>query len=132
MPIELRCSQCDKLLRVPDDSAGKTAKCPECGGLTSVPDAEKGTSAASVPNPFADPTAASAGAVPRLGDPANPYAKAAPADQPAYQWKSVAAGDLVHSRVDLGELFHRSWDLFTRQLGTGVLFGLICLGPDQA
>jgi hypothetical protein len=80
-----------------------------------------------VPNPFADPSGASAGAVPRLGDPANPYAKAAPADQPAYQWKSVAAGDLVHSRVDLGELFHRSWDLFTRQLGTGVLFGLICL-----
>ena len=33
MPIEFRCSQCEQLLRVPDDSAGKNARCPKCQAL---------------------------------------------------------------------------------------------------
>ncbi len=132
MPIELRCSRCDKLLRVPDESRGKTARCPQCGGLTSVPAAKEGTSAASAPNPFADASPASAGAVPRLGDPTNPYAKAVSPDQPAYQWKTVGPGDLVHSRIDLGELFSHSWKIFTGQVGMGVLFTLICFGIGMA
>ena len=37
MPIEFRCTQCDKLLRTPDDTAGKQAKCPECGAILPVP-----------------------------------------------------------------------------------------------
>ena len=31
MPIEFRCTQCNKLLRTADASAGKKAKCPDCG-----------------------------------------------------------------------------------------------------
>jgi len=37
MPIEFRCPSCDKLLRTPDQSAGKKAKCPQCGTITNVP-----------------------------------------------------------------------------------------------
>lgn len=37
MAIEFRCRQCGRLLRVPDDAAGKSAQCPECQGLTTVP-----------------------------------------------------------------------------------------------
>lgn len=37
MSIEFRCTQCDKLLRTSDDTAGKQAKCPECGTLMTVP-----------------------------------------------------------------------------------------------
>ncbi len=37
MAIEFRCRQCGRLLRTPDDAAGKSAQCPECGGLTTVP-----------------------------------------------------------------------------------------------
>ena len=47
MPIEFRCTQCGKLLRTNDDSAGKQAKCPQCGLVLPVP----GGMAA--PNPFA-------------------------------------------------------------------------------
>jgi phage FluMu protein Com len=39
MSIEFRCSQCDQLLRVPDDSAGKNARCPKCQALMIVPSA---------------------------------------------------------------------------------------------
>ena len=37
MPIEFRCTQCNQLLRVPDDSAGKAARCPKCQALLTVP-----------------------------------------------------------------------------------------------
>jgi hypothetical protein len=37
MPIEFRCPQCQKLLRVGDDAAGKQAKCPACATLVAVP-----------------------------------------------------------------------------------------------
>ena len=39
MPIEFRCTRCDKLLRTPDDAAGKQAKCPECGAILAIPSA---------------------------------------------------------------------------------------------
>ena len=37
MPIEFRCSQCGKLLRTGDDTAGRQAQCPECGTISIVP-----------------------------------------------------------------------------------------------
>lgn len=39
MAIEFRCPQCQKLLRVGDDAAGKQAKCPGCGAQVTVPSA---------------------------------------------------------------------------------------------
>ncbi len=46
MPIEYRCPSCSKLLRVPNDAAGRQAKCPACGASTTVPAAETGDSPA--------------------------------------------------------------------------------------
>lgn len=40
MPIEFRCSQCGRLLRTGDDTAGRMAQCPECGAQTPVPELE--------------------------------------------------------------------------------------------
>ncbi|HVX60483.1 MAG TPA: YIP1 family protein [Pirellulales bacterium] len=37
MPIEFRCNQCSKLLRVGDETAGKQAKCPSCGTVQTIP-----------------------------------------------------------------------------------------------
>ncbi len=39
MPIEFRCSNCNRLLRTGDETAGLQAECPECGALTTVPEA---------------------------------------------------------------------------------------------
>lgn len=36
MAIEFGCGECGKLLRVPDDAAGKQARCPSCGGIQRV------------------------------------------------------------------------------------------------
>ncbi len=50
MPIEFRCSQCGKLLRTGDDTAGRQAQCPECGTISTVP-APAGPQGPSVPPP---------------------------------------------------------------------------------
>jgi TM2 domain-containing membrane protein YozV len=39
MPIEFRCVNCRKLLRVADSDAGRRAQCPECGAVLTVPSA---------------------------------------------------------------------------------------------
>lgn len=37
MPIEFRCTSCNKLLRTADETAGKQAKCPQCGTVVDIP-----------------------------------------------------------------------------------------------
>jgi hypothetical protein len=37
MAIEFRCSQCGRLLRTGDETAGRMAQCPECGSQTPIP-----------------------------------------------------------------------------------------------
>jgi hypothetical protein len=91
MPIEFRCGQCNQLLRVPDDSAGKNARCPKCQALMTVPAAsgEAPSSAAppvgsAMPGAATDPfyfNAAGGGGAPGMPPPppppANPYSEAA-------------------------------------------------------
>jgi len=67
MPIEFRCTNCQKLLRTQDDTAGKQAKCPTCGTILRIP------SPASGPPPL-EPMAG--------GPPASsPFAGAAPSGE---------------------------------------------------
>lgn len=40
MAIEFRCTQCNKLLRTGDDTAGKRVKCPDCGTISEIPTPE--------------------------------------------------------------------------------------------
>ncbi|HUY91620.1 MAG TPA: DUF4190 domain-containing protein [Pirellulales bacterium] len=37
MPIEIACPQCQQMLRVPDEAAGKKARCPACQTIVDVP-----------------------------------------------------------------------------------------------
>jgi hypothetical protein len=67
--IEFRCSQCGKLLRTGDDTAGKQAKCPSCGSVQAIP-----TSSA----PFGPPGEPA----PNLPPPPQPSPFSAPAANP--------------------------------------------------
>jgi phage FluMu protein Com len=55
MAIEFRCTKCNKLLRTPDDTAGKHAKCPECGEILLIPTAGAFTTPRSVGGSGATP-----------------------------------------------------------------------------
>jgi phage FluMu protein Com len=37
LPIEFHCSECGKMLRTPDNSAGKKGRCPDCGTIMTIP-----------------------------------------------------------------------------------------------
>ena len=51
MAIEFRCTQCNRLLRTGDETAGRHAQCPECGAISIVPSST--ASSETSPSPFA-------------------------------------------------------------------------------
>ena len=62
MPIDLVCNSCSRVIRAPDDAAGKQVRCPHCQAINEAPQAAElveGSPFAGVPgaasNPFAPP-----------------------------------------------------------------------------
>jgi phage FluMu protein Com len=150
MPIEFRCTQCNRLLRTGDDAAGKEAKCPGCGQVLTVPVAAGAAAAGGIPpappvsvdiptaapgvppsagaTPFGAPWPGAAPGGPQgpggprgPSGPVNPYQS--PGDFAATpSWlPAVAPGAIVPTRVDLGDVFSRAWTVFKDQYG-------MCLG----
>ncbi len=137
MPIEFRCTQCAKLLRTGDDTAGKKARCPGCQTILTVPSGEQPPPRQAPPpqpesgageNPFASGYAgqgyASQGPQPDSG---NPYqAPGEYAMQTDYHAVG-ASGEIRPSSIGFGETFSRTWAAFTDQLGMCVLVAFLCL-----
>ncbi len=114
MPIEFRCPACQKLLRVPDASAGAQAKCPECGAIAAIPSA--GTDRA----PAAD--SAAVGSSPYELE--NPYA--APTVGPASKGPKVSlAAGVEATPADVGEILNYAWEVWKSNLG--LLVGVTCV-----
>lgn len=111
MPIEFRCTQCNKLLRTGDDTAGKQAKCPECGAVMTIPMPDLGAAAPSQPmgsfeaaqSPFAAPSS------PMPQDSENPYQSPMGA---GLEQQFVPSGQIRPTRVDFFEVFNRTWTVF--------------------
>ena len=81
MPIEFPCTSCGRLLRTPDETAGRQAKCPSCGSVQPIP----GTGETPSPPSAAGPESSAAPAAvppgtdsgpPSLGT--SPFAKTLP------------------------------------------------------
>lgn len=137
MPIEFRCPQCQKLLRVGDDAAGKQAKCPSCAALVSVPSPAAPTAAAPPPvdeygleppppPPPSGSPFASGGANP-FGAPAmpqqrpamasdNPYA--APLSNAQNPYASPLTGGAIQpSQISVNGVFETMWPVFKANMG---------------
>ena len=104
MAIEFRCTQCGKLLRTGDDTAGKPAQCPECGALTTIP-----------------PAGAAPGNA-RPVDSGNPYQSPSPF---APLDPNQPPGAMRPTILDLGDVFSRTWSIFKEQWGMCVAASLI-------
>ena len=72
MPLEFRCIQCRKLLRVSDDAMGKKARCPDCGTIQETSGAA-GTSPIAIPTPTSQ--SPFAGGQPSTDPPTNPFSE---------------------------------------------------------
>jgi phage FluMu protein Com len=95
MPIEFRCTQCQKLLRTPDGSSGREAKCPQCGAIVKIPEPAAAAHSASTPP------------VPPLD---NPYASP-PRLSPEMASRSVATA-FQPTRIEVGDVLSRTWEIF--------------------
>jgi phage FluMu protein Com len=124
--LDFRCERCGKLLRAPDDTAGRQSRCPECGNIQTIPQSSTASPLAAEAVRGAPPVMPGAGASPFAGaaptqsyaDPNNPYA--APVYDPnvmAY----AAAGAVVPTAIDVGTVVSASWAVFKANMGMSVL-----------
>jgi len=135
MAIEFRCPQCQKLLRVSDDSAGAKAKCPSCSAVVDVPASEQSAAdgddlshvpPASATNPFGgDPSFQSK---PLANESENPYGSPAGVYQPV-SIKPSHATEIVPTPADPGQIISYAWEVWKNNLGllvgiTAVVFGI--------
>lgn len=144
MPIEFRCESCSKLLRTPDESAGKKAKCPQCGAIVDVPTdgaSQSGAAASSETSPQipampqrpfdgANPFAA-LGTTGRAPDSDNPYASPSLTGE-VQQAKPAAFGELAHNVISFDDLLRTAWSITMDNLGPMAIFGVVMLGVQIA
>ncbi len=107
MPIEFSCGQCQRTLRVPDDSAGREARCPQCGTISTVP--SPAATAAEFDQPAAPPPAQPTQANPY----ASPHIQTPETTETARSTPTIIAPTII----DIGDVFSRSWQLFKDQMG---------------
>ena len=115
MPIQFSCTNCNKQLKVGDESAGAKAKCPQCQTVVQVPSAAaaSGLAGGAAPPPVAPPF----GNIP--GDAAsNPYS-APPGGIPAAK-KIAPSGQ--PTAVGPGEVIEYAWNVWKQNLG--ILVGI--------
>ncbi len=98
MPIEFRCTHCNRLLRTPDETSGKQAQCPECGAITTIPSASTAGPLGMAPPPGAPgggpfpPDAFPAGQPAAFGVPLGPLAPEQPQEAAYTAARAYAAG----------------------------------------
>src|SRR5262249_42828119 len=102
MPIEFRCTGCQKLLRTQEGTEGKQAKCPVCGTLTVIPNPNLPP-----PLPGETPPPLPAGAPTPIPIPAAHVATAPPGVTPS----------LVARSIDVLELLTTAWRIFYSRMG---------------
>ena len=139
MALELPCPGCGRLLRVPDEAAGRQVKCPKCETVFTVPSVgplppsgQPGSSGFSAPGSPAVPSGPPPGA--SSGIEGYPPYGFAPSGAPAGTVPSAVsgpAGEIRPSPLDLGDVFNRTWKIFQSQwgicVGVAVIFWLLSL-----
>ena len=112
MPIQFSCTQCNKQLKVPDESAGAKARCPQCQTVIEIPSAASAMAAAAAPS-FAQPPS----------DSVNPYS----APSAGIEAKSLKPTGQP-TAVGPGEVIEYAWNVWKQNLGILVGVTAIVLG----
>ncbi|HUT93143.1 MAG TPA: hypothetical protein VMY37_27005 [Thermoguttaceae bacterium] len=148
MPIEFRCTQCNRLLRTPDDAAGRNATCPQCGATLIIPtpgeiavtppaEPASGPPASSgEPSPFG-PSVPPPGAGVASGPQASPSPYPSPTQPPEYEYQPAARGTdgkaLASLILGISSMIVWCCPLIGLPVaGTGLILGIVALkGPSR-
>lgn len=116
MAIEFRCTQCGKLLRTGDETAGRHAKCPECGTVMPIPAASGSLPGGSPPPPPSGGMPFGAAGPPASGptDFGSPLQSLSPL-APASPFQSQGA--IKPTMLAIGDVFSRTWTIFKPNWG---------------
>ncbi len=101
MPIEFRCTRCNRLLRTNDGTEGKEARCPGCGAVVRIP--------AGIERPFARPAEPSEAT-------ANPYQP--PSMAAILSDDAQVPGEFRPTRITVEDVLSRTWQIFKVQVLT--------------
>jgi phage FluMu protein Com len=104
VPIEFRCTDCERLLRTPDGTSGKEAKCPQCGAIVRIP-----TPAVAPPARENVPSSAPMPVV------ANPYQSPSAADADRPPAPSEQRHTFEPTQIEIGDVLNRTWEIFKVQ-----------------
>lgn len=119
MPIEFHCPGCQRILRVPDETAGKQAKCPQCGAVSTIP------APPSAKAEFDDNGAASREMPPLSPADTNPYR--APG-MPSFANEAVEQRPAIRlSRLTFGEVWNQSYELWRLGFNRLTVLSLVVL-----
>jgi phage FluMu protein Com len=106
MPLEFRCSHCQKLLSTPDGTSGKQAKCPACGAVVPIPQQSNVERADIELAETSWHPPGSVAAAPQAMSAALGVATAGQAIAP-----------LVPTQIELGDVLTRTWEIFKQCWG---------------
>jgi uncharacterized membrane protein len=131
MPIEFRCPQCDRLLRTPDGTAGKDAKCPQCATIVKIPATPQSPPSAPQPAPqnFVPPVPPPFRETMAMGEVPNPYQSPAATEMRGAAAAPSAGRGFNPTRIELGEVLSRTWNIYKANLGPCIgatLIVMIC------
>ena len=147
MPIEFRCTQCNRLLRTPDDAAGRQATCPQCGATLTIPTLGEGAAAPPAepgPTPPASgelspfgPSVPPPGAGEAPGPQPPPSPSPSPTQPPEYEYQRAAGGTdgkaLASLILGISSMIVWCCPLIGLPVaGTGLILGIVALkGPSR-
>jgi hypothetical protein len=116
MAIEFRCTQCGKLLRTGDETAGRQAKCPECGTVMPIPAASGSLLGGSPPPPPSGGTPFGAAGPPASGptDFGSPFQSLGP---PPPTSPFQPQGAIKPTMLAIGDVFSHTWTIFKPNWG---------------
>lgn len=122
MAIDFRCTQCGKLLRTGDDTAGKQAKCPACGTVMTIPTPGVALLSPTPGSPFAG----------GLTESDNPYQSPVAFMPPS---QAAPREPITPTALDVGDVFSRTWAIFKPNWGMSlavvVVVWLISFGANM-
>ncbi|MCE9548011.1 MAG: hypothetical protein K8T25_21265 [Planctomycetia bacterium] len=123
MPIEFHCTQCQALLRVPDDAGGRQTRCPKCSATLTIPY----PAVAGGEMPILQPASPGSGYGPPPPQSLNPYASPESSGAPF----APQGGDPSNIPVEAGAILSRSWEIFKVHWGLCVVAFLILIGVQM-